>query len=97
MQQKVAKSRKVKARSHLTKAGYGGAETNLRIIEIRQKLGLTRSELARITGYSRSFIDNWLNIKDSPNWREAPEPAVRLLELELGLRKPSYLELPGRT
>jgi len=65
--------------------------TNERIIRIREEIGLTRSELSIITGYSRSYVDNWLTHTDSPNYREAPENAVRLLELETGITRPRFV------
>lgn len=65
--------------------------TNDRIIEIRKQDGLSRAELAIITGYSRSYVDNWLTQANSSNWREAPENAVRLLELETGRIKPRFV------
>lgn len=68
------------------------AVTNARIIQIRAEDGLSRSKLAEITGYSRSYIDNWLVDSESPNWREAPQNAVRLLELETGRRAPAYVK-----
>ena len=65
--------------------------TNDRIVTIRQEDGLTRAELSIITGYSRSYVDNWLTKQASQNWREAPENAVRLLELETGRIKPRFV------
>lgn len=65
--------------------------TNDRIIQIRQEDGLSRAELSVITGYSRSYVDNWLTEAGSKNWREAPENAVRLLELETGRTKPRFV------
>jgi transcriptional regulator with XRE-family HTH domain len=67
------------------------ADTNDRIIRIREEDGLTRADLAIITGYSRSYVDNWLTTRNATNWREAPENAVRLLELETGRKRPSYV------
>jgi hypothetical protein len=60
-------------------------------MEIRNEIGLTRSELSIITGYSRSYVDNWLTSPKSANYREAPENAVRLLELETGIVKPRFV------
>lgn len=65
--------------------------TNERIVAIRKEIGLTRAELSIITGYSRSYVDNWLTKPKSQNFREAPENAVRLLELETGLIKPRFV------
>lgn len=67
------------------------AITNARIIAIRTADKLSRSNLALITGYSRSYVDNWLVDPESPNWREAPANAVRLLELETGRRTASFV------
>lgn len=66
-------------------------DTNARIITIRKEDGLSRAEISAITGYSRSYVDNWLTQADSRNWREAPENAVRLLELETGRAKPKWV------
>lgn len=66
-------------------------KTNERIIQIREEDGLSRAELAIITGYSRSYVDNWLTQPSSSNYREAPENAVRLLELETGRIKPRFV------
>lgn len=68
---------------------YGGARTNNRIITIRDQDGLSRGELARLTGYSKGYVDNWLLPVSSKYWRRAPENAVRLLEFETGRRKPT--------
>jgi len=68
------------------------AETNRRLIELRRIYKLSRSELGIYTGYSRSYVDNWLVAEGTQNYREAPANAVRLLEFELGLRKPQLLE-----
>lgn len=65
--------------------------TNDRIIQIRKEDRLSRAELSIITGYSRSYVDNWLTKAKSTNWREAPENAVRLLELETGRIKPRFV------
>lgn len=67
------------------------ATTNARIIAIRAEDQLSRSDLALITGYSRSYVDNWLVDPESPNWREAPANAVRLLELETCRRTASFV------
>lgn len=64
---------------------------NERIMDIRAEIGLTRSELSIITGYSRSYVDNWLTKPASPNYRDAPDIAVRLLELETGIIKPRFV------
>ena len=69
---------------------HGGAKNNLRIIDIRRVFGLSRSEVARLTGYSHTYVDNWLAPVKSANWRETPANAVRLAELELGMRKPAW-------
>ena len=69
---------------------YGGAETNVRLIAIREALGLSRAELARLTGYSHQYVDNWLSPRTSKQWREAPENAARLAELETGRRRPAW-------
>ena len=68
-------------------------ETNRRLIELRRIYKLSRSELGIYTGYSRSYVDNWLVAEGTANYREAPANAVRLMEFELGLRKP---QLAGR-
>lgn len=65
--------------------------TNERIVQIRKEDGLSRAELSIITGYSRSYVDNWLTKQKSSNFREAPENAVRLLELETGRIKPRFV------
>jgi DNA-binding transcriptional regulator YiaG len=65
--------------------------TNDRIMNIRKEDGLSRAEISIITGYSRSYVDNWLTKPKSTNWREAPENAVRLLELETGRIKPRFV------
>ena len=66
-------------------------EINAKIMNIRQEDGLSRAELSIITGYSRSYVDNWLTKPASPNFREAPENALRLLELETGRIKPRFV------
>lgn len=65
------------------------ADTNRRIKELRAEDGLSRADLARLTGYSSSYVDNWLAPVTGSNWRRAPENAVRLLEFETGRRRAS--------
>lgn len=51
---------------------------------------LTRPLIGEIVGMSRPCVDMWLRPKGTPNYRPMPDRAIRLLEFELGYRKPSY-------
>jgi DNA-binding transcriptional regulator YiaG len=67
-------------------------ENNARLIEIKERLHMTRPQIAQITGYSAVTVDAWL-VEEGPNARRVPERALRLLELETGLAKPRFLHL----
>jgi hypothetical protein len=57
---------------------------------MEQETDLTRPLIAEIVGMSRPLVDMWLRPRDTPNYRFMPDRAIRLLEFELGYRKPSY-------
>lgn len=64
---------------------------NARLKELMdQEPDLTRPLIGEIVGMSRPLVDMWLRPKDSPNYRPMPDRAIRLLEFELGYRKPQY-------
>lgn len=64
---------------------------NARLKELMdQEPGLTRPMVAKIVGMSRPLVDMWLRPKGSHNYRPMPDRAIRLLEFELGCRRPQY-------
>jgi len=60
---------------------------------MEQEHDLTRPLIAEIVGRSRPLVDMWLRPKGSPNYRPMPDRDLRLLEFELGYRKPGYTRL----
>lgn len=63
---------------------------NARIARIYATHDLTRPELGEIAGVGRSRVDSWMRQPDNKNYRECPENLVRLIEFELGIRKPRF-------
>jgi DNA-binding transcriptional regulator YiaG len=45
------------------------------IVTLRDRMGLTTAQLARLVGVTRQAADNWMN------GRAVPEPTMRLLRL----------------
>lgn len=67
----------------------GPAVSNLRLREIMEQQRVTRRRVAELVLSSPSTVDAWLCPGDSPNYRQMPDRALRLLELELGLSRPA--------
>lgn len=66
---------------------------NAELKKLRATYNLGRQLIATIAGVSKSLVDNWLVREDSPHFRPMPGKSLRLIQLELGLEKPSYVAL----
>lgn len=68
--------------------------TNARLKELMdQETDLTRPLVAEIVGMSRAAVDMWLRPPGTTNWRPMQERYLRLLEFELGYRRPRFTRL----
>lgn len=65
---------------------------NLRVDELRREKDLTRKQIAKICGCSKSWVDSWLSDPGSKYYRECPDASLRLLEFELGVRQPEHTD-----
>lgn len=54
----------------------------------------TRTQMAEVLGVSRRALDKWLLPETSQDFRRMPEPALRLLANQYGVRKTSDLSMP---
>lgn len=59
-----------------------------------QRGGQTRNRMAASLGMSRRALDKWLLPETSQDFRRMPEPALRLLASQHGVRKSADLSLP---
>jgi hypothetical protein len=59
-----------------------------------QQSGQTRNRMAEILGVSRRALDKWLLPDTSQDFRRMPEPALRLLSSQYGLRRSADLSMP---
>lgn len=65
---------------------------NQRVDELRLEKNLTRKQIAKICGCSKSWVDSWLSKPGSKYYRECPDSALKLLEFELGVRQPEHTD-----
>ena len=59
-----------------------------------QRSNQTRAQLAAALGVSPRTLDKWLLPETSKDFRRMPEPAIRLIANQYGVRKSADLSLP---
>lgn len=57
---------------------------NQRAMQLYEKHGLTRPQIAALARVTRGAVDRWLRPPDSQHFREMPDGPLELLELKLG-------------
>lgn len=64
--------------------------SNARIRDLKEREGLSRSEIAAICRVTTGCVDFWFASPDSKMYRRASDSSVALLEFELGKRFPAW-------